>query len=74
MYQVISAENRSRDERGESETRMHLQSLSFFHNIENKHYLFSLSATYLHADDFIHPRLLPLQVNNENETRMPILE
>ena len=74
VYRVISAENCSRDERGQSETRLHLQSLSFFHNIENKQHLFSLSATYLRADDFIHPRLLPLQANNENETRMPILE
>ena len=74
MYQGISAKNRSRDERGQSETRVHLQSFSFFHNIKNKQYLFSLFVNYLRADDFINQRPLPILVNNENETRMPIPE
>ena len=39
MYQGISAKNCSRDERGQSDTRLHLQSLSVFHNIKNKQHL-----------------------------------
>ena len=54
MYQGISAKNCSRDEKGQSETRMHLQSLSFFRNIKNQQHLFSLFVNYLPADDFIH--------------------
>ena len=34
----------------------------------------SLFANYLRADNFIHQRPLPVLVNNENETRMSILE
>ena len=72
-HQGISAKNCSRNERGQSETRVHLQSLSFFHNINHKQHFFSLFVTYLRADDFIHQRPLPILVNNENETRIPIL-
>ena len=74
MYRRISAKNCSRDERGQSETRVHLYSLSFFNNIKNKQHLFSLSINYLRADDFIHQRPLPILVNSENETRMPTPE
>ena len=74
MYRGISAKNCSRDERRQSEIRVHLQSLSFFSKIKNKKHLFSLFVNYPRADDFIHQRPLPILVNNENETRMPILE
>ena len=37
VYQGISSKNCSRDEREQSETRVHLQSLTFFHSIKNKH-------------------------------------
>ena len=73
MYIVdrgISAKNCSREERGQSETRVHLQSLeqktfsnkkwlAFFHKIKN--------LIYLRVDDFVNSRLLPILVNNENE-------
>ena len=68
MYRGISAKNCSRDGRGQSETRVHLQSLSFFYNVKNKQRLFSLFVDYLRADDFIQQRPLPILVNNENET------
>ena len=74
MYRGISAKNCSRDKRGQSETRVHPQSLSFFHNIKNKQHFLSLLLNYLRADDFIHQRPLPIMVDNENETRIPILQ
>ena len=55
VYRGISAMNCFRDEKGQSETRVHLQSLTFFHNIKNKQHLFSLFVTYLCADDFAQP-------------------
>ena len=64
----------SRDERGQSKTRVHLESCLFFHNIKNKQHLFSLFVNFLRADDFLNERSLPVLVSNENETRMPILE
>ena len=50
--------------RGQSETRVHLQSLeqkmmsnkergAFYHKIKNKQHLLSLLVTYLCADDFV---------------------
>ena len=42
MYRGVSAKNCSRDGRRQSETRVHLQSLSFFRNIKNKQHLNSL--------------------------------
>ena len=74
MYRGITAKNCSRDESGQSEIRVHLQSLSFFHNIKNKQHLFSLFLSYVCADDFKHQRPLPILVNNENEPRMSILQ
>ena len=79
MYRCVNAKNCSRDERGQSETRVHLQSLgqkmlsnkewlAFFHNIKNKQHLLSLFVTYLCADDFAQASPLPVLVNNENET------
>ena len=65
-YRGISAMNCFGDEKRQSETRVHLQSLVFFHNIKNKQHLFSLFATYLCADDFAQPSRLPVMVNNEN--------
>ena len=47
MYRGISAKNCSRNERGQSETRVHLESLAFFLNIKNEQHLFSLFLTYL---------------------------
>ena len=47
---------------------MHLQSLAFFLNIKNKQYFLSLLVTYLCADDFVQPSLLPILVNINNET------
>ena len=35
MYRGISAKNCSKDESGQSKTRLLLESLSFFHNIKN---------------------------------------
>ena len=60
MYQGISAKNCSRDERRQSGTRVHLQSLqqkmlsnkewlAFFHHIKNKQHLLSLFVTYLYV-------------------------
>ena len=49
----ISAKYSSRQEREQSETKVHLQKLAFFHNIKNKQHLFSLFVTYLCADDFV---------------------
>ena len=71
VYRGISAKNCSRDERGQSETLVHLQSLElkmhpnkewldFFHDIKNKQHLFSLFETYLYADDFVQPSPLPI--------------
>ena len=74
MYRGISAKNCSKDERGQSETRVHLYSLSFFNNIKNKQHLFSLFVNYLRADDFTHQRPLPILANSENKTRMPTPE
>ena len=74
MYRGINVKNCSRVEKGQSETQVHLQSLSFFHNIKNKQHLFSLFVTYIRAYDFIHQCPLAILVNNENETRMPIIE
>ena len=68
MYRGISAKNCSRNERGQSETRVHLESLAFFLNIKNEQHLFSLFLTYLCADDFVQPNPLPVLVINENET------
>ena len=68
MYRGISVKNCSRDEKGQSETQVHLQSLSFFHNIKNKQHLFSLFVTYIRADDFIRQCPLAILVNNENKT------
>ena len=39
MHRGISTKNCSRDERGRSETRLHLQSLLVFHKIKNKQHL-----------------------------------
>ena len=80
VYQGISAKNCCRDERGQSETRVDLQSLEqkmlsnkewfafFFHDIKNKQHLFSLFETYLCANDFMQPSSLPILVSNKNET------
>ena len=78
VYRSISAKNCSRDKRGQSETRVHFQSLeqkmlsnkewlAFFHNIKNKQHLLNLFITHLCADDFAKSRLLPTPVKNENE-------
>ena len=68
VYRGISAKNCSRDEKGQSETRVHLQSLVFFHNIKDKEHLFSLFVTCLCADDFVQLNPLPILVNYENDT------
>ena len=77
VYRGINAKNCCRDERGQSETRVDLQSLEqkmlsnkewlafFFHDIKNKQHLFSLFETYLCANDFIQPSSLPILVNNK---------
>ena len=74
MYRGISAKNCSRNERGQSETRVHLESLAFFLNIKNEQHLFSLFLTYLCADNFVQPNPLPILVNYENETLKISLE
>ena len=56
------------DERGQSETRLLLQNLSFFHNIKNKQHLFSLLVTYLSADGFAQSSPLSILVNSANDT------
>ena len=77
VYRGISAKNCSRNERGQSETLVHLQSLdqkmlsnkewlAFFHNIKNKQHLLNLFLTYLSANDFVKSSLLPTLANNEN--------
>ena len=53
VHRDISPKNYSRDKRGQSEIRVHLQSLTFFHDIKNKQHLFSLFVTYLCADNFV---------------------
>ena len=64
VYPGISAKNCSRDEREQSETRVHLQSLgqkmlsnkewlASFHDIKNKQRLFRLFETYHCADNFV---------------------
>ena len=53
VHRDISPKNCSRDKRRQFETRVHLQSLTFFHDIKNKQYLFSLFVTYLCADNFV---------------------
>ena len=74
VYWGISDKSCTTDERGHSETRVHLQSLeykmlfnkewlSFVHNIKNKQHLFSLFLTYLCGES-----MWPILVNNENET------
>ena len=68
LYRSISANNCSKDERGQSETRVHLQSLAFFLNIKNKQHFFSIFVTYLCHEDFVQLSSLPILVNNENET------
>ena len=64
VYRGIGAKNCSRDERGQYQTRVHLQSLAFFHNIKNKQHICNFSC----ADDFLQLSPLPKLVNNENET------
>ena len=83
LYRGISAKNCSRDERGQSEIRVHLQSLehkmlskkewlAFFHNIKMKQHLFNLFVTYLSADNFVRSSPLSILINNENEIlKMP---
>ena len=70
--EFCSAKNCSRDERGQSEKRVHLQSLTFFHIIKNMQHLFSLFVNYLCAV-FIHQCSLPILAKDENETRMSML-
>ena len=76
-YRGISAKNCSRNERGQSETLVHLQSLdqkmlsnkewlAFFYNIKNKQHLLNLFVTYLSANDFVKSSLLPTLANNKN--------
>ena len=40
----------------------------FIHTFKNKQHHFSLFVAYLFADDFVKTSLLPILVNNENET------
>ena len=79
LYWGISAKNYSREERGQSEKWVRLESLeqkllpnkewlAFFHNIKNKQHLFSLFVTYLCGNDFVQSSKLPILVNNKNET------
>ena len=79
LYRGISAKNYSREERGQSEKWVRLESLeqkllpnkewlAFFHNIKNKQHLFSLFVTYLCGNDFVQSSKLPILVNNKNET------
>ena len=74
MYRGISAKNCTKDKRGHSETRVHLQSLeqemlfnkewlTFLHNIKDNKYLFTLFLTYL-----CHGSMWPILVDNEHET------
>ena len=83
LYRGISTKNCSRDKRGQSEIRVHLQSLehkmllkkewlAFFHNIKMKQHLFNLFVTYLSADNFVRSSPLSILINNENEIfKMP---
>ena len=77
VYRGISVKNCSRNEKGQSKTRVHLQSseqkmqsnkewLPFFHNIKNKQHLLNSFVTYLCADDFIKLCPLSILVINEN--------
>ena len=70
--------NCSRDERGQFETRVYLQSLehkmlskkewlAFFHNIKMKQHLLNLFVTYLSDDNFVRSSPLSILVNNEYE-------
>ena len=79
LYRDVSAKNYSREERGQSETWVRLESLehkllpnkewlAFFHNIKNKQHLFSLFVTFLCGNDFVPSSTLPILVNNKNET------
>ena len=74
VYRGFSANNCTKNERGHSETRVHLQSLeqemlfnkewlTFLHNIKDNKYLFPLFLTYL-----CHESMWPILVDNEHET------
>ena len=62
--EVLVLRTALQNKRGQSETRMHLQSLeqkmlskkiwlAFFHNIKNKYHLLNLFVTYLCDDGFV---------------------
>ena len=75
----ISDKNCSREERGQSEKWVGLESLeqkmlpnkewlALFHNIKNKQHLFSLFVTYLCGNDFVQSNKLSILVKNKNKT------
>ena len=74
VYGGISANNCTKNERGHSETRVHLRTLeqemlfnkewlTFIHNIKDNQYLFTLFLTFL-----CHESMWAILVDNEHET------